>query len=116
MLLVIGAVLQYGLCFEAAMGRAGAVIVVVGIFFTWKDVRGRFSRVENAVQELLDQHYTPEFGEQRDRQMLNMEASIIAIGTLTWAFGDLLWPYYIALSLAVLLAFYLVDRAVDGRR
>lgn len=103
------------------MGRAGAVIVVVGIFFTWKDVRGRFARAEKAVEELLDQSesdikYSPTSGERRDRQMLNMEASIIAIGTLTWAFGDLFWPYYIALILIVLVAFYLLNRAVDGRR
>lgn len=120
LLLLIGALLQYGFCFEAALGRFGAVIVVVGIFFTWKDVRSRFFRVEKAVQELLDQpdsnlKYTPKLGERRGRQMLDMEASIITIGTLTWAFGDLFWPYYVAIVLIVIFAFQLTDQAVDGR-
>ncbi len=88
---------------------------------TWKDVRGRFSRVEEVVRETLDQpesnlKYTPKFGKQRDRQMLTMEVSIIAIGTLTWGFGDLYWFYYLAFVLIILFAFYLLNRAVDGKR
>lgn len=120
LLLGVGMILQYGFSVDAALGRSGAVIVVVGVFFTWKDVRGRFSRAERSIQKILDHsssdiNYRPKSGKMRDRQILAMEASIISVGTLTWGFGDLHLLYYLSLVFSVFIALYLLNRLVDGK-
>lgn len=101
-LLVIGGVLKYGFNMPTALSRIGAIIVALGVYLTWQDIRGRFAEADRRAEGFIrtsiateNQEFNPEPGRLRQRNFLTMEATIFALGTFTWGFGDLSLGYFV---------------------
>lgn len=103
-LIVCGALPSYLFSDWDWFSRSGALLVVYGIFIVWRDVQGKIhtalDRVESAVSKKLGEKSGEITNLIQDIQKKNQELYntieflVLAIGTIVWAYGDLINNVY----------------------
>ena len=91
---ILGFILEYSLILDNGLSRFGALVIMIGVFITWKDVRGSFKKTNEMMAEIFadsNEPYCHKSAEIRDKKFSDMEAIIIASGTFVWGFGDLIF-------------------------
>ena len=111
LLVLSGSIAQWNFDLEGALPHAGALIVIWGIFLTWKDYGGLFEKIEEAaVDSLKRSGYTNVSPSDVGKKNFNkLDFIVLFVGTYVWGFGDLKIGYFIMWFLLIACFLYVLS-------
>ena len=117
LLVLCGAIAQWLCSIEGALPHAGALIVIWGVFLTWKDYGGVLEKLEEiAVDTFENAGYTDVMPSDIGKKKFNkLDFIVLFIGTYVWGFGDLSFWYFILWLVLVIGFLYTLSVKVLGR-